>query len=287
MYGEPASRQSRGMSEHITHPPQIKRLERSSSGRVIAGVSSGLGRYFEINPAVFRLGFVVLTLLGGAGVLVYLAAILVVPAEGTDNSIAAQVLAERRDRPWPVVGLGLAGVALILLLARAQVAAGAGWVVVLIAGLVILWASRREKRRSRILIALASLLALAVVAVCTAVVAAFAAFNVSLGDGIGDRTYAPGTLSAQTTYHLGIGKLEVDLSRIDPAGAHQVKAHVGIGELRIVVPNKADVRVNAHVKAGRVYVFGNRSDSTVRSGSGQFEIDANVGAGRIDVVRAG
>lgn len=276
------------MSEHITHTPQIKRLERSTSGRVIAGVSSGLGRYFEINPAVFRLGFIVLTLLGGAGVLVYLAAILVVPAEGADHSIAAQVLAERRDRPWPVVGLGLAGVALILLLARAPMAAGAGWVVVLIAGLVILWTSRREKRRSRILIALASLLALAVVAVCTAVVAAFAVFNVSLGDGIGDRTYVPASLSAgQASYHLGIGRLEVDLSRIDPAGAHRVKAHVGIGELKIVVPNNADIRVDAHAKAGRVYVFGNRSDSTVHSGSGQFEIDANVGAGRIDVVRAG
>jgi len=52
------------MREHITHQPQIKRLARSSSGRMVAGVASGLGRYFELNPAVFRLGFVVLTLLG-------------------------------------------------------------------------------------------------------------------------------------------------------------------------------------------------------------------------------
>ncbi len=101
------------MSEHITHTPQIKRLERSSSDRMVAGVSGGLGRYFDLSPAVFRLGFVNLTLLGGAGVLVYLAALLVVPAEGTEQSIAAQVLAERRDRPWPLVGLGLASVALV------------------------------------------------------------------------------------------------------------------------------------------------------------------------------
>src|SRR3954453_117586 len=98
------------MTQPLTHTPQIKRLERSSN-RVVAGVSGGLGRYFDLNPAVFRLGFVVLTLLGGAGVLVYFAALLVLPVEGNEHSIASQVLAERRERPWPVVGLGLAGVA--------------------------------------------------------------------------------------------------------------------------------------------------------------------------------
>jgi phage shock protein PspC (stress-responsive transcriptional regulator) len=275
------------MSEHITHTPQIKRLERSSSGRMVAGVAGGLGRYFDINPAVFRLGFVVLTLLGGAGVLVYLAAILVIPVEGNEQSIAEQVLAERRDRPWPVVGLGFAGVALVLLLARGHVAAGGGWVVVLVAGLAILWASRREKRGSRILIALLAFVALLAVAAATALVTAFAWFNVSLGDGVGNHTYVPAAASAvQPTYHLGIGKLEVDLSRIDPAGTHHIDAHVGIGELRIVVPRNADVRVDAHAKVGEVYVFGDRNDSTIHRGTGPFEIDAKVGAGRIDVVRA-
>src|SRR3954466_7676622 len=111
----PSRRHADHMTQPLTHTSEVKRLERSSN-RVVAGVSGGLGRYFELNPAVFRLGFVVLTLLGGVGVLVYLAAILVIPVEGDEQSIAAQVLAERRDRPWPVVGLGLAGVALLLLL---------------------------------------------------------------------------------------------------------------------------------------------------------------------------
>ena len=100
--------------------PRSSASSADSSDSLIAGVSGGLGRYFELNPAVFRLGFVVLTLLGGAGILVYLAAVLVIPREGSEQSIAAQVLAERRDRPWPVVGLGLAGVALLLLLSRGE-----------------------------------------------------------------------------------------------------------------------------------------------------------------------
>jgi phage shock protein PspC (stress-responsive transcriptional regulator) len=278
------------MNQHTASAPQIKRLERSSTGRMLAGVSGGLGRYFELNPAVFRLGFVVLTLLGGAGILVYLAAILVIPVENEEHSIAAQVLAERRDRPWPVVGLGLAGVALLLLLSRGDIAVGAGWVVVLIGGLAILWASRREKRARRILVTLAALATALAIAACIAVVTAFAWFDVSLGDGVGDSTYAPAAAAAvQPSYKLGIGSLRVDLSQIETAGRHRVEARVGIGELRIVVPRNAEVRVDAHAKVGEVFVLRRHDDgrnATVHTGTGQFVIDARVGAGRIDVVRA-
>src|SRR5213082_3045826 len=92
-------RHARDMTQPLTHPPQVKRLERSSSSRVVAGVSGGLGRYFDLNPAVFRLGFVVLTLLGGAGILVYIAAVLVMPKEGSESSIAEDILRKRRDHP--------------------------------------------------------------------------------------------------------------------------------------------------------------------------------------------
>src|ERR1700752_2564410 len=121
------------MNTHIASTPQVKRLERTSSPRIIAGVAGGLGRYFDLSPAVFRLGFVILTLLGGAGILVYLTAVLVIPQEGSEQSIAERVLSERRDRPWPLIGLGMVGVAVAVLLSRA--AAGAGWGLVLIAGL--------------------------------------------------------------------------------------------------------------------------------------------------------
>ena len=47
-----------------THIPEIRRLQRSRSDRKVAGVSGGLAQYFEIHPAVFRVGFIVLTLAG-------------------------------------------------------------------------------------------------------------------------------------------------------------------------------------------------------------------------------
>ena len=110
------------MNTHITDTheiPETRRLQRSRSDRMLAGVSGGLARYFEIHPAVFRVGFVVLTLLGGAGILIYAAAALVIPDEGKEDSIATAALRNRRDRPWPLIGLGLLAVAGAVLLSRA------------------------------------------------------------------------------------------------------------------------------------------------------------------------
>jgi phage shock protein PspC (stress-responsive transcriptional regulator) len=278
------------MNTHSTHIPQVKRLERTLSPRIIAGVCGGLGRYFGLSPAVFRLGLIVLTLLGGAGILVYLAAVLVIPEEGADQSFAERVLSERRDRPWPLIGLGLAGVAIAVLLAQA--AAGAGWVLVLIAGLIVLWMSRREKKRRSLVVAVLAVIAVLVAAAATATVVAFAWFNVSLGDGVGDRVYNPTSITeVQKKYEVGVGSMRVDLSRIGPVTKEtHIKASVGIGELRIIVPRNAAVSVNARAKVGELFVLQRHDDgknAAVRVGQGPLVIDAKVGAGRIDVVRAG
>jgi phage shock protein PspC (stress-responsive transcriptional regulator) len=278
------------MNTHIAHTPQVKRLERTLSPRIIAGVCGGLGRYFGLSPAFFRLGLIVLTLLGGTGILVYLAAVLVIPEEGSEQSFAEKALSERRDRPWPIIGLGLVGVAVAVLLAQA--AAGAGWVLVLIAGLIVLWMSRREKKRRGIVVAVLALAGLIVAAAATATVVAFAWFNVSLGNGVGDRVYHPTSITTiQPKYELGIGDLRVDLSNVGPVTREtHVKASVGIGHLRVVVPRNAAVSLNAHAKAGEIFGLRGHDDgrnAAVHVGQGPLVIDANVGAGRIDVVRAG
>jgi phage shock protein PspC (stress-responsive transcriptional regulator) len=281
------------MTQPLTHTPQVKRLERSSSSRVVAGVSGGLGRYFDLNPAVFRLGFVVLTLLGGAGLLVYLAAVLVIPDEGKEASIAAEVLAERRDRPWPLVGLGLIGVATLVLISRGELwpSAGAGWFLLLAGGLVILWTSSRGSRGRRIAIAATVTLTLLLAAAITATAIAFAWFNVSLSDGVGDRVYSPATAAAiKPSYNVGIGSLRLDLSRTDVSTPTHIKARVGMGELKVIVPHDTRVTVDAHAKAGEVHVLGQNDDGTnanITTGTGRLlTIDARVGAGRVDVVRA-
>jgi phage shock protein C len=58
-----------------------KRLTRSRSDRMIAGVCGGLAEYFGIDPALVRILFVVLAIAGGHGVLIYLILWLVMRSE--------------------------------------------------------------------------------------------------------------------------------------------------------------------------------------------------------------
>jgi phage shock protein PspC (stress-responsive transcriptional regulator) len=285
------------MSEYTTQPIATKRLERPASGRIFSGVAAGLGRYFDLSPAFFRLGFIVLTLLGGSGVLLYLAALLIIPDEGKEQSIAAEAFEQRRDKPWQVVGLGLAGVALAVLISRSAFwpAAGVGWVVILIAGLAILWTydAKRGDRRTRVLIrALVGIALLAIATFVAVVVAAFSWLHVSPGAGVGNRYETPTSFaSLHSSYHLGVGKLRLDLSQLPQVTQPTtVKARVDVGDLRIVVPARANVTVDAHAKVGDVRVF-QQTDSgrnaKVQTGNGLLDIQARVGAGKIDVIRAG
>jgi len=50
---------------------EVRRAVRRQDGKVIAGVAAGLGDYFRVDPLWFRLGFVVFTFLGGAGIIAY------------------------------------------------------------------------------------------------------------------------------------------------------------------------------------------------------------------------
>lgn len=59
----------------------MKKLYRSSTNKVAAGIIGGLGEYWNIDPVVLRLGFVFLILITGLvpGVLAYIIALFIVP----------------------------------------------------------------------------------------------------------------------------------------------------------------------------------------------------------------
>jgi phage shock protein PspC (stress-responsive transcriptional regulator) len=303
---------------------------------MLAGVSGGLASYFEIHPAVFRVGFVVLTLLGGAGILIYAAAALVMPDEGKDDSIATAALRERRDRPWPLIGLGLLAVAGAILMSRATLwADGDLWWWFLLAGVVILWLTRRRepaaptdasthastdaatdaptaptaamaetaaaqpvKRESHVVrrvfgwlgIVVATFVALLVIAV-----AVFAAvFDVHPGRGIGDRQFVPtSTAELRDEYNLGIGSLELDLSRMKfPPGETHVETRVDVGDLKVIMPPGVALQGYGEARAGHVNLLGKEDDGwnadVDLGGSGPRVLDlvARVGAGSVRVERA-
>src|SRR2546430_17651839 len=82
-----------------------RRLSRPRDGRWLGGVSAALGAYFDLSPAIYRIAFVALALAGGTGILLYVAAWLVIPGEGEEDSIAAAALKPNRETPTPPLGL--------------------------------------------------------------------------------------------------------------------------------------------------------------------------------------
>ncbi|MDX2161496.1 MAG: PspC domain-containing protein [bacterium] len=60
-------------------PTPTKRLARSRTDRQIAGVAGGLAVYFNTDPTIIRILFVVLALVGGPGLLLYIILALVMP----------------------------------------------------------------------------------------------------------------------------------------------------------------------------------------------------------------
>ena len=72
---------------------ETKKLYRSRSDKLIAGVCGGLGKYLGIDPTLIRLAFVLLVLFGvGSGLLVYIIMLLIIPEEPRGQSVPVEVL---------------------------------------------------------------------------------------------------------------------------------------------------------------------------------------------------
>lgn len=57
------------------------RLYRSRSDRMLAGVAGGIAKYFNVDPTLVRLLFVLFALAGGPGLLVYIILWIIMPIE--------------------------------------------------------------------------------------------------------------------------------------------------------------------------------------------------------------
>jgi phage shock protein PspC (stress-responsive transcriptional regulator) len=65
---------------------------------MVAGVAAGLADYLDVDPALVRIGFVVLSLVGGLAIPLYLAGWLFIPAEGADATVAEELWDRERSR---------------------------------------------------------------------------------------------------------------------------------------------------------------------------------------------
>ena len=57
-----------------------RKLYKSANDKVLAGVCGGIGEYFDVDPVIIRLLWVIFILMGGAGIIAYIIAAIIMPA---------------------------------------------------------------------------------------------------------------------------------------------------------------------------------------------------------------
>jgi phage shock protein PspC (stress-responsive transcriptional regulator) len=80
------------------YSPDRPALRRPFQDRMVAGVAASLARYFGVDVTIVRIAFAVLTVIGGAGIPLYLAGLLLIPDEGSDQSIASSIIESLQNR---------------------------------------------------------------------------------------------------------------------------------------------------------------------------------------------
>ena len=130
----------------------IRRLQRSRERRVVAGVAGGLGEYTGVDPVLFRVLFAVLSVFGGAGILLYLLGWLFLPAAGEPVSPVESLIGRGGGRRTgdvvQVVLLVLVGLVLAGVLARGD-GGDIFLLLVVVAGIVLLVRNLDERRDGR------------------------------------------------------------------------------------------------------------------------------------------
>ena len=56
-----------------------KRLYKVEQGRMVSGVCGGIAEYFNVDPSLIRIAWVLLSLAGGSGLLAYIVAAIILP----------------------------------------------------------------------------------------------------------------------------------------------------------------------------------------------------------------
>lgn len=82
------------MTEAKKQTPPLRGLYRSETNKIIAGVCGGLGEYFNIDPTIIRIIFILITIFAGSGILIYIILWLVIPSESTQHNLSQNNVSE-------------------------------------------------------------------------------------------------------------------------------------------------------------------------------------------------
>jgi phage shock protein PspC (stress-responsive transcriptional regulator) len=85
-------------SATVNGQPETRQLRRSADDKMLAGVAGGIARQLNIDVTLVRVIIAALALLTGVGAALYIAAWLLIPADGEDEPVAAMWTAGHRNR---------------------------------------------------------------------------------------------------------------------------------------------------------------------------------------------
>jgi phage shock protein PspC (stress-responsive transcriptional regulator) len=106
-------------------PRQTPPLRRPFQDRAFAGVSAGLAQRFNVSPAWFRVGFVLLAFFGGLGFVLYALGWVLIPDEGSDESILQEWIdGFDASNTAMVVGVVLIGIAVLTIVTSFNLMSG-------------------------------------------------------------------------------------------------------------------------------------------------------------------
>lgn len=301
------------------HDGEHRVLRRRHSHRMLGGVAAGIADYFDIDPVLVRIAFVVLAVLGGSGILLYLLGWLLIPAEDSGRAVAQGLLEPRTPRRSLfvlVVGSILGIIAVSDLFSNGPwwphwSRFGSNWngglgfffTVLAIALVVILLTGGTRRSAASRLRWLSVTFLLTVVAVfvvgAATVLTVEAVSGVPMRGGIGSVQWQPTSQNrVHPDYRLGVGNMVLDLRGVDfKPGTTDVKATVGIGHVLVELPSGPSVSVTAHSGLGDVQVFGSdnggigtqrqfQSPGSSSNGPGaHIVLDAEVGVGQVQITR--
>jgi phage shock protein PspC (stress-responsive transcriptional regulator) len=285
------------MTSPETPTPEPRRLRRSATEHKIAGVAGGAAEYFGLDPTLVRIGFAVMSLVGGIGLAAYAVAVFVMPAaDGAPPLTTTSKVAIAAIAIAALFAMPFAGVSAAVLLVPAAIGVlvwrafggevdprltRASLIVVTVAGALVLGAAAGVAAAFGADTAIAVLVILAglgliaaglrggarwliVPAMLLAVPASVvSAADLRLDGGVGERTYRPSSVSElRPVYRLGAGELRLDLRDVSFEDARQVDVdvRVGVGDVEVIVPDGVCVQSDAHLGVGLVDLLGRVND---------------------------
>jgi phage shock protein PspC (stress-responsive transcriptional regulator) len=256
--------------------PEPRKLTRSGADALIGGVASGLGRYFNLDPLLFRIGFVALSFAGGIGIVAYLLLLVFVPSDGADRPGG-------RSRTVTVAGAVALGVALVVFLGTPVFFFGPGLLILAVVGLAgyLLWRAfggtpDGDPARTAGRVVLFALLALAVAGAAVGVGLAAA-----LGGGvvIASLAVVTGLVLAGTAFAGGARWLIVPaLVLVLPLGlvaAADIDLEGGVGEREYRPTTMTELRDRYELGMGELDV--DLRDLDLPNGRTEMAVDVGIG----------